>query len=381
MPPREQVLPSAARSVAAAFRIDGRLEDIGRLGRGHIHDTFELRYADGAEVRRYVAQRINARVFRSPLDVMHNIRCVTEHLRTQLEAEHVDDVARRCLRLVPARDGADCVVDAEGATWRVYPFVEGSIALDGPPSEAQAIQAAWAFGDFVARLADLPPDSLRETIPGFHDLGGRMKALDLAAEGNAVGLDPRSIDFERRQALERYQQLRSALSAIGPLPHRVVHNHCKLNNVLLDADSGAALCVIDLDTVMEGTLLADFGDLVRTAGTPAAEDERDLTRVSFDLERFGALARGYVAGLGSVLTPVEQQALPLAGPTLALENAVRFLTDHLDGDVYFPTERDGHNLDRARCQLRLCDAMITGLQEARALVDAAAAAGDRVTAG
>jgi aminoglycoside phosphotransferase (APT) family kinase protein len=377
----EQHLASTARRVAAAFEIEGRLEDVGRLGSGHIHDTFELRYASRGEVRRYVVQRINARVFRSPLDVMHNITVVTGHLRAQLEAEHVADVARRCLRLVPARTGADCVVDTTGDTWRVYPFVEGSIALDGPPTEAQASQAAWAFGDFVARLADLSPDRLRETIAGFHDLGGRMGALELAAERNTVGLNPRSIESERRHAQERYQQLQSALSAIGPLPRRVVHNDCKLNNVLLDADTGAALCVIDLDTVMEGTLLADFGDLVRTAATPAAEDERDLTRVTLDLERFDALARGYIAGLGSALASTEQQALPLAGPTLALENAVRFLTDHLDGDVYFKAEREGHNLDRARCQLRLCDAMLTGLQETRASIDAAAASEDKVTAG
>lgn len=381
MQPREEVSLPTTQAVAAAFAIEGRLEAVERLGSGHIHDTFELRYAGAASARRYVVQRINASIFPAPLEVMHNIARVTEHLWKQLEAEGARDATRRCLRLIPAQDGKDYVVDAQGGTWRAYPFVEDSLALDAAPTEAQATQAAWGFGDFVARLADLSPDSLHETLPGFHDLDGRMDALARAAARDGAGRGAASVEAERRHAVERHRQLRSALAEIGPLPRRVVHNDCKLNNVLLDIATGEALCVIDLDTVMEGTLLADFGDLVRTAATPAPEDEPDLTRVTFDLARFGALARGYLTGLGDGLAPAEQLALPLAGPTLALENAVRFLTDHLDGDVYFPAAHDGHNLERARCQLRLCDVMLAGLQRARALVEAAAASGDNVTRG
>ncbi len=378
---REQDLEAATRAVAASFEIDGRLEDVCRMGSGHIHDTFMLRYVGAGEVQRYVVQRINARVFQTPLHVMHNIALVTAHLRALLEAEHSEDAQRRCLRLIPTRDGSDHVIDATGAVWRAYPFVEDSLSLDGLPRESQAYQAARGFGDFVARLADLAPERLHETIPGFHDLDSRMAGLTQAAARNAAGHDVASLDPELRHAAEHHRQIRSALDELGPLPRRVVHNDCKLNNILLDARTGAALCVIDLDTVMEGTLIADFGDLVRTSATTAAEDERDLTQVRFDLERFGALARGYVSGRGSALTASEQQALPLAGPTLALENALRFLSDHFDGDVYFPAQHEGHNLDRARCQLRLCDAMLKGLQDARALVEAAVASGESSTAG
>ena len=358
-----------ARAVAAHFDIAGRLVEVARLGSGLIHDTFELRMQEGAEPRRYVAQRINDEVFRAPGDVLHNIALVTEHLRRQLEAEGADDRARRCLRLVPSREGTPCWIDDEGATWRVYPFVEGSLALDQAPSPAQAREAARAFGDFVRRLADLDPARLRETIPGFHDLDGRLAQLGRAAEHNARG---RRAEAEHALAVALHDVLRRSLDALGPLPRRVVHNDCKLNNVLLDAHSGEALCVVDLDTVMEGDLVADFGDLVRTAATPAAEDEHDLSRVVFDLERFDALARGYLEGLGGALTPAERDALPLAGPVLALELGSRFLADHFDGDVYFRATREDHNLTRARCQLRLCERMLEALPEARARIEAAA---------
>ena len=374
---QDSTLGATAASIAEAFEINGSIVSVAALGDGLIHDTLAIRTAGCGSPQRYVLQRLNQRVFTAPLEVMHNIECVTAHLRAGLEADGSGEVSRRCLRLVPARDGKSYAIDPAGSVWRVYHYIEGSLALGRAPTSAQAWQAAWGFGNFIARLADLDPTLLHETLPGFHDLDARLDALTAASQQQGTA----SVEAELRHANERHRQIRQAIDSVGALPRRVVHNDCKLNNVLLDAATGGALCVIDLDTVMEGNLLADFGDLVRTAATPAAEDERDLTRVTFDLERFAALASGYLSGLDGALTPAEQQVLPLAGPTLALENALRFLTDHLAGDVYFAIEHEGHNLDRARCQLRLCDAMLAGLQEARALVDNAAASLDNPTEG
>lgn len=363
-------------SLPDAFGLPGPPLHAAPHGNGHIHATFVAGYARGGDVVRYLHQRLNTRVFRRPEALMQNIVRVTAHLRARLARGGVGDADRRCLSVVSARDGRPFHVAEDGSYWRTYRFIEGARSVERPADAAQAREAARAFGTFAALLADLPPPALAETIPGFHDLDGYFGALQRAARRDAHARAAHA-HAELDAAARSFERVGDALRASGvaDLPRRIAHNDCKLNNVLFDEGRGEALCVIDLDTVMAGSLLADFGDLVRTAASTAAEDERDLDAIDLDLERFEALAQGYRAGAGSLLGEAERSALPLAGAALSLENAVRFLADHLDGDRYFRVHRPGHNLDRARAQLRLAERMLARLPETRAAWERAAPTG------
>jgi Ser/Thr protein kinase RdoA (MazF antagonist) len=365
--------PTAAESAARAFALPDGPVRAERLGSGHIHDTFLVAVGSGARPRRYVLQRVHTGVFADPEALMQNLVRVTGHLAAKLASEAVPDRERRSLALVPAREGQPFQRGPEGGFWRCFHFIEGAVAIDAAATPAQAFAAARAFGAFVAALADLDGPPLACVIPHFHDFPRRMAALEARIHEDPLGRAG-AIASEADAARAAAERLVRRLAQLGvdDLPRRIVHNDCKVNNVLLDARSGQDLCVIDLDTVMEGSVLADFGDLARTAACPAPEDERDLERVRFDLARFEALARGYLSGAGALLSPPELRALPLAGPLLALENAVRFLADHVAGDRYFRTHRPGHNLDRARAQLRLAERMLGAETEADAVVRATA---------
>jgi Ser/Thr protein kinase RdoA (MazF antagonist) len=355
--------------LAAAFSIDGRCLDCARHGSGHIHESFAASYDDGRGVVRYLHQRLNTRIFRDPVRLMENVARVTDHLRAKLVA---DDPARRCLTLRPARDGRPFHVASDGSHWRTFHFIEGTRSFDEVASPEQAGEAARAFGEFAALLADLPRPPLAITIPHFHDLARYLAHFERAVRIDAVGRAQAAapeIASARGAAARVGAELRAC--RLDDLPLRIAHNDCKLNNLLFDARGERALCVIDLDTVMPGRLTSDFGSLVRSAATTAAEDERDLARVDFDLERFAALLRGYLEGAGALLTPPERSALAVAGPEQTLENAVRFLADHLTGDEYFRVRREAHNLDRARAQLRLLERMLERLPEVRRLCEAA----------
>jgi hypothetical protein len=352
------------------FAVDGECVQIAPLKRGHIHDTLVGTWRTREGTKRVVHQRVNTHVFRDPLVLMETWLRVTDHVRTALAREGKADLDRRCLRAIPARSGAPFHTDADGAVWRSFAFIEGARSFDVPPGPAEAEEAARAFGAFAAQLADLDPAGVPESIPHFHDFAHRLAAFEAAVAGDAharARTAAGAIEDARRLAAEVERALASEGAA--RLPIRVVHNDCKLNNVLFDDRTGEALCVIDLDTVMPGSVLADFGDLARTAACPAPEDETDLSRVRVDGALFAALVRGYLAGAGSLLEPVEVALLPLAGPLIAVETGIRFLTDHLAGDVYFRIHRPGHNLDRARVQLRLTEQLLAGLDEARRLVE------------
>jgi len=363
----------AVRDALHGLLPDHALESAEVLKRGHIHDTIiaSCRSPRG-EPARFVVQQINAVVFGDPDALAANLVRVTDHLSSALRARGVRDAERRALRPVRSPAGRALHRTADGGWWRAFPFIEGTRAIDTPESPEQAARAAQAFGAFVADLADLAPTCLTETIPRFHDLRARCAALARAAKrddiGRAAGVAD-ELDAAQRAA-ERV--LRASELAPDALPRRVVHNDCKLNNLLLDDRSGEALCVVDLDTVMPGTVLFDFGELARTGSCPAAEDERDLDRVRLDPELFRALASGFVAGARGLLAAAEIRALAFAGPLMALENAVRFLTDHLEGDRYFRIARRGHNLDRARAQLRLTARMLEAEREMRAVFEALA---------
>jgi hypothetical protein len=364
--------PGGAREAlrAGAEFAPGAVSGARWLKGGLIHRSFALRCEAGPPL---LLQRLNTGVFRDPERLMQNVARVAAHLRRQLAAEGCPDRERRCLEPIETRAGALLHTDAQGQVWRAFRFIEGATSHEKPEGLEQARLAAFAFGDFARRLADFGAPPLHETIPRFHDFPARVAALDAALRADACGR-ARAARADAAALRARCAELAQAVAARGfeRLPRRVVHHDCKLENLLFDAVSGEALCVIDLDTVMPGALLSDFGELVRSSTNTASEDEPDAARVDFDVEVFGALASGYLAGVGPVLTPGERESLALAGPLLTLMNAVRFLTDHLAGDVYFAIERAGHNLDRARAQLRLAERMLAQQPAVRALLQTGA---------
>jgi aminoglycoside phosphotransferase (APT) family kinase protein len=340
------------REVAEAFDLPGRWLASRPYGSGWINDTLLVDREDGGRRTRWIQQRINAQVFREPARVMENVARVTAHQRAVLAREGVPDAGRQALRLVPARDGGIAFVDADGAWWRTFHFIEGASSRDAVGSALEARSAAEAFGRFLAQLADLPGPRLHETIPRFHDARARFEQLVAAAQADEHGrLAACRRDFEfvlaRQPMIARSEALRAAL------PERVTHNDTKINNVLLDDVTSAGVCVIDLDTVMPGLSLYDFGDLARRAASPVAEDERDLAKVRVDPRLFDALVDGYVRGAGATLLAEERAELVFASELMTLLLGMRFLADHLAGDRYFRIRRPGQNLDLARTQLAL----------------------------
>ena len=338
------------RLVASRFQIHGAFQEAAPYGSGHINDTYCAVFDQAGTLVRYILQRINHNVFKIPVALMENIQRVTEHLAGKGDK----DSSRRVLTLVPTRTGKCCHRDEQGNYWRTYLFIEKARTYDATESPQQAFQAAQAFGRFQKQLSDLPAPRLHDTIPDFHHTPKRFAALEKAiAEDvmNRAKLAKPDIEF----ALRRKEICSVLLDA--KLPERVTHNDTKFNNVMLDDATGEGICVIDLDTVMPGLALYDFGDMVRTTTSPAKEDERDLSRVQMQFPMFEALARGYLSAAGEFLTPAEKRLLPFAGKLITFEIGIRFLADFLSGDTYFKVHREGHNLDRWRTQLKLVESI------------------------
>jgi len=323
------------------------------LGAGHINRTFAVTDARGETA---VLQQLNPHVFVNGQAVMENTARVCAHLREKLKAEGFDEAqaARRALRLTPTRDGRDFARDAGGAFWRCMPYIAGTVSFEKVDSPQRARAAAFAFGQFSRRMADLPAPALKETLPGFHDTLGRFGAFERALKADRAGRAD-TVAAEADFVLGR-AALAGELQSLG-LPERTVHNDTKLNNVLFDESSGDVLCVADLDTVMPGLVLHDFGDLARSVTNTAGEDETDLSRVRVDETLFAALAQGFVQGASDVMGRDEIAHFALAARTITFELGMRFLTDYLDGDVYFRTHRPAQNLDRARVHFRLLESM------------------------
>lgn len=342
------------REVAGAFELPGRWLRSTPFGSGHINTTVLAEFETPRGPARFVQQRINRAVFREPARVMENFARVVAHQRRALEREHAREIERRVLALVPARSGASCYVDSRGETWRTLPLIGGAHSLDIPRGAEDARAAALAFGRFLAQLADLPAPRLHDTIPRFHDARLRFEQLSEAVRSDSEGrLTGCRAEVEFALAREPVVARFEALKTSGALPERVAHNDTKLNNVLLDDATGESLCVIDLDTVMPGSALTDFGDLARSAATRAAEDERDLACVRVEADLFAALADGFVRGAGPSLSAAERAELPFGALLMTTVIGLRFLADHLRGDTYFRVHREHHNLDRARTQFAL----------------------------
>lgn len=345
--------------VLRAFRLDAKPVSCEPYGCGHINVTYLAVMESG---RRYILQKINNNTFRDVAGLMENITAVTEFLRTKT------DDPRGVLTLVKTHDSAS-YLHAQDAYWRTYDFVEDSICLQLPETDEDFYQSAVGFGTFQQLLTDFPAAKLHETIPNFHNTPDRYRALLETLERDpmhrAAQVQP-EIEFALARQAEM-AAIQNALTA-GELPLRVTHNDTKLNNVLLDAKTRRALCVIDLDTVMPGSSLYDFGDSIRFGAATAAEDEKDLSKMEMSLERFRVFTRGYVRACPG-LTAKELELLPMGAKNMTMECGVRFLTDYLDGDHYFAVHRDGQNLDRARTQFKLVADMEKKWDEMQKIVE------------
>lgn len=358
--------------VAAQFQIYGDFREAAPYGSGHINDTYAVVFDQSGSPMRYIFQRINHNVFKDPAGLMGNVERVTTHIRRKLEAADADQISRRVLTLVPTHEGRCFYADAQGNHWRCYLFIEHARSYDQIETPRQAFEAARAFGQFQKQLADLPAPRLRDTIPNFHHTRSRFDALRRAIEqdacNRAAGVKA-DIEFALRH--EPLVDVLLGLHARGLLPERVTHNDCKLNNVMLDDATGEGVCVIDLDTVMPGLALYDFGDMCRTAACPTVEDERDLSRVEMRLDMFEALVGGYLASAGEFLNPVEQDHLVFCAKLITFEIGIRFLADHLEGDRYFKVHRPGHSADRAQVQFKMVDSFERNEDAMREVVTAA----------
>lgn len=361
--------PAAAFS---SFAAPVRPAAIERYGAGHIHDTYRVRAA-GRGHDGYILQRVNRRIFADIPAMMANIVRVTGHLRRRLAAMPGRDPGREVLTVIPARDGRSFHQDGRGEYWRCFLFIRHRERGARPGRPALAREAGRQFGRFLALLADLPGPPLCETIPRFHDIGRRLE--DFRAALAADRLRRRrgaaaEIDFVAARGEEMLAIMQKAWHA--GLPMRVTHNDTKFNNVLIDAQ-GRGLCVIDLDTVMPGTVLYDFGDAIRSAANTGREDETDPRRVFVNLEVFRAFAAGYLGELRGSLAPVETGHLAFSARLMTFLVGLRFLSDHLDGDRYFRVERPGHNLQRARVQFALLADMERDFARMEEIVAGAAA--------
>jgi N-acetylhexosamine 1-kinase len=347
---------SSAREVPTAviegFRFDGTPVAVEWLAGGHIHRNVLVTCPGGC----YVLQRLNDRVFPELDGLLSDGERLTAHLTAQ---------GRIAPELVETGTGALSLRTADGSTWRAFRYLEGTVGRQSPTGPVDASEAARAFAHYARAVADLPGPPLVATIERFHDLPHRLAALDAAVAsdpvGRTVGLDD---EVSRCRRLGLY-----VAEALCPWDEgvmvRIVHNDAKLSNVRFDAETGRATCVVDLDTTMPGRVRYDVGELVRTATTHTSEDGGDETRVDFDLELLEAVAVGYLAG-HPLLEPSETDTLGLAGPEMAVENATRFLTDHLLGDRYFAVGHPGQNLDRCRTHLRLTELMLESQAESDA---------------
>ena len=337
------------REMAEMFRTEGTIIKCIPFGSGHINQTWLV---VTNQPHLYILQRVNTETFRDPEGLMNNILLVTGHLRKK------DPDPRHVMTLVKLKDGRDYILEDRKELWRLYEYVTGGVCLDRAETVDDFRNSGKAFGTFQKKMADFPAEQLVETIPGFHDTPKRYQALHEAIRDDRAGR-VKSVQREIDFMLERERQagLLQGMLKAGELPLRVTHNDTKLNNVMLDEKTREPLCILDLDTVMPGLAANDFGDSIRFGASTAEEDEKDLTKVHLDLHLYRAYAEGVLHACGDRLTAAERETLPDGARIITLENAVRFLTDYLNGDTYYHIERPEHNLDRTRTQMALTEEM------------------------
>lgn len=347
------------------FRLKGTLINISCISTGNINDTYVATTDyEGCE-RQYIVQRVNHKVFLNPEHIAENVCKVTEHIEAKLRADGIGDIRRRVMRYYRKADGSYFYITPNGEYWRVLSYVYGSVSVN-QSDIPHLYSAGVAFGEFQKYLSDFPADSLFETIPDFHNTEKRYADLYKAAKENAAGrFDEVREEYEYLVSMEKFALLFNVLYERGDIPLRVVHNDTKCNNVMFDALTGEHLAVIDLDTVMPGYVAYDFGDAVRFAANPGGEDNPDISKIYLDVEYYSAFAEGFVPQIRDMVTRRELETLPDGVLAITLELASRFLTDYLNGDVYFKCKMPKHNLVRTRAQIALAKDIAKKMPELR----------------
>ena len=352
------------------FRYEGVLIDERPYGSGHINDTYLLTFeiAEMGTIK-VILQRMNKNIFTKPIELMENILNVTSYLRKKI-IENGGDPDRETLNVIRTVDDMPYFVDSEGEYWRSYKFITDATSYDQVESPEDFYQSAVAFGNFQRLLAEYPAETLHETIEGFHDTKARFQVFKKAVEDDVCGRAA-SVQKEIQFVLE-HEHLANVFADLlekKEIPLRVTHNDTKLNNIMIDNKTRKGICVIDLDTVMPGLAMNDFGDSIRFGASTATEDEQDLSKVSCDMELFDLFAKGFSAGCGGKLTEKEIDLMPTGAMVMTFECGMRFLTDYLQGDTYFKIHRENHNLDRCRTQFKLVKDMEAKWDTMREIID------------
>ncbi len=363
-------MPFNLETISKQFRVHGNFLSAQPYGSGHINDTYLVFIDQDGICARYIIQRINHNIFKDPPALMENIERVTKHIRTKLEVASVDEPSRRVLTIIPTKNKPGYYKDPRGNYWRAYLFIERAQTYDKIQSNDQAYQAARMFGNFQEMLIDLPGPPLHETIRDFHNAPVRFRQFQKSLKAdpcNRAKITKPEIDFLIEHAW--IFDVLPTLVEKGEIPVRTTHNDTKINNVMLDEKTGEGVCIIDLDTVMPGLSLYDFGDLARTTLSPAAEDEPDLKKVYIDISRFKTILKGYLAAAGEFLNGAELDNLVTGTKMMTLMIGMRFLADFLDGDRYYKISREAHNLERCRVQFKLVRSMIMHEEEMLAIVE------------
>lgn len=345
------------REAIESYQFAGKLVDVRPYGSGHINDTYLVTLKEDGNEKKVILQRMNKNIFTKPVELMENVLGVTSYLRERI-IENGGNPDRETLNVIPTSEGKPYFVDSEGEYWRAYKFITGATSYDAVETPEDFYQSAVSFGNFQRLLAEYPAETLHETIEGFHDTKARFAVFKKAVEEDACGRAAsvqKEIDFVL--AHEDVANVFGDMLAKGELPLRVTHNDTKLNNIMIDDETRKGICVIDLDTVMPGLAMNDFGDSIRFGASTAAEDEQDLSKVSCDMGLFEIYTKGYIEGCGGRLTEKEIEMLPMGAKVMTFECGMRFLTDYLEGDHYFKIHREGHNLDRCRTQFKLVEDM------------------------
>ncbi len=357
---------SDLNKIAKKFKIDGTIEEIKAFGSGHINDTYRVKIKE-ADKKDYILQVINHNIFPNVPELTKNIIRVTEHVKKKIE-EKGGDPERETLTIIPTVEGEGFYKDEDGKYWRVFIFIDNTNSYDRLENAEQAYEGGKAFGNFLKMVADMPGGPLYEVIPGFHYTPNRIKTFLESVKKdpvNRVSQCKEEVEFlsARTEEMKKIVQMGEA----GELPLRTTHNDTKFNNVLLDKND-KGLCVIDLDTVMPGYIMYDFGDAMRTSTNTGDEDDPNLDRVSMNIDLFEGFTKGFVSELKDTLTKNEIDNLAFGAKLLTYEQSVRFLTDYIDGDIYYKTAHKEHNLQRTRAQIKLLKSMEEQFDKMEAIV-------------
>lgn len=363
------IMEQALLNIIEQFDCQGDIEECIPYGQGHINNTYRVIFNKEGKKKRCILQSINGNVFKEPEKVMENIVNVTSWLKKKIK-ENDGDSKRETLNLVNTKDGKSYYLDENGVCWRMYLFIRDAVSFEQVRDVNDFYQSAVAFGHFQRMLEDYPAETLHETIANFHNTEDRFRKFKEALEKDVCGRAA-EVQEEIQFVLDReeFAGTLCRLQEEGKLPLRVTHNDTKLNNVMFDEKTSEPICIVDLDTVMPGLSVNDFGDSIRFGASTGAEDEKDLSKIWCDLELYEAYVKGFIEGCEGALTETELDHLPTGAIMMTFECGMRFLTDHLEGDHYFKIHREGHNLDRCRTQFKLVKDMEEKLPQMKAIVE------------